>query len=392
MSATNTSSPAAGPHICIVGGGIIGVCTAYYLSLHPSLPPGASISIIEATAVASGASGKAGGLLAEDWHGGATAALGKLSYRLHAELADQFGGEKEWGFRKVDTLSVTTDVNGKSKKAPPVDWLPRGTVLASRVLGTTTTTSQVHPEQFTKYILDRFLGKPHTSLIHGSATSLTLSATSTPESLTLTTASGNEQTIPCTTLILAAGPWTGRLAKKLLPAGPAARCKVDGQRAHSIVLESKQATLSAHALFTDMTLQDGSNAEPEVYCRPDGTAYICGQTDNEPLPATTADVTPSPAAITTLHAQARTLSPHLDASSSASSEAGATVRAEQACFLPLSHRGTPLIGAVPGLNKVYVASGHSCWGICNAPGTGKVLSEIVLQGKATSADVAALAP
>ena len=32
--------------------------------------------------------------------------------------------------------------------------------------------------------------------------------------------------------------------------------------------------LSAHALFTDMTLEDGDTAEPEVYARPDGTVYM----------------------------------------------------------------------------------------------------------------------
>lgn len=286
-----STSNTTGPHICIVGGGIIGVCTAYYTALHPSLPPNASITIIEATDVASGASGKAGGLLAEDWHGGATAALGKLSYRLHGELAKEFGGEKAWGYRKVETLvsacpdcsirkmlttelaqSVSTDANGTSKKSPPVDWLPKGTVLASRVLGTTATTSQVHPEQFTKFILGKFLEMPNTSLIIGSATLLSLAADSAPESLKITTATG-ERTIPCSTLVLAAGPWTGRLAEKLLDKKAARHCSVDGQRAHSIVLESKES-LSAHALFTDMTLKDGSNAEPEVYCRPDGTAYM----------------------------------------------------------------------------------------------------------------------
>jgi glycine/D-amino acid oxidase-like deaminating enzyme len=106
LSKHTMSSPTTtlGPNICIVGGGIIGVCTAYYTALHPSLPPNTSITIIEATDVASGASGKAGGLLAEDWHGGATEKLGKLSYGLHAQLAKEFGGEKEWGYREVDTL------------------------------------------------------------------------------------------------------------------------------------------------------------------------------------------------------------------------------------------------------------------------------------------------
>lgn len=124
--------------------------------------------------------------------------------------------------------------------------------------------------------------------------------------------------------------------------------------------------------------------------RPDelinGAPCSCGQSDNEPLPETTADVVPSPTAITTLHAQASTLTPHLD------KNANAIVKAEQACFLPLASRGTPLIGAVPGEKGVYVASGHSCWGICNAPGTGKVMSEILLEGKAKSLDARKLAP
>jgi glycine/D-amino acid oxidase-like deaminating enzyme len=176
-------------------------------------------------------------------------------------------------FPDRDTQSVSTDANGKSKKPVPVEWLPKGTVLASRTLGTTSTTSQVHPEQFTKFILRKFLERPNTNLIIGSATSLSVSPDSqTPEALTVTTVNG-EQTLPCSTLVLAAGPWTGRLASKLLTEKAAKHCQVDGQRAHSIVLESKEA-LSAHALFTDMTLKDGSSAEPEVYCRPDGTAYM----------------------------------------------------------------------------------------------------------------------
>lgn len=168
--------------------------------------------------------------------------------------------------------SVTTDANGKSNKPAPISWLPNGTVLASRVLGTTSTTSQVHPEQFTKFLLAKFLERPNTSLVIGSATSLTRKATGEPESVVVSTKDG-ERTVACDRLVLAAGPWTGRVASKLLSSKAAVHCAVDGQRAHSIVLQSKE-TLSAHALFTDMTLRDGSSAEPEVYCRPDGTAYM----------------------------------------------------------------------------------------------------------------------
>lgn len=75
--------------------------------------------------------------------------------------------------------------------------------------------------------------------------------------------------------------------------------------------------------------------------------------------------------------------------------ANAPVKAKQACYLPRHMRfgqeGGPLVGhtMVPGL---WVAAGHTCWGIQNGPGTGKLMSEFVFDGEATSADVRKLDP
>lgn len=44
---------------------------------------------------------------------------------------------------------------------------------------------------------------------------------------------------------------------------------------------------------------------------------------------------------------------------------------------------------VPGL---FVAAGHTCWGIQNGPGTGKLMSEFVFDGAAKSANVDKLDP
>jgi glycine/D-amino acid oxidase-like deaminating enzyme len=54
-------------NIVIIGGGIIGCTTAYYLTRHPSFVVGTTITILEASkvGVAEGASGKAGGLVAK---------------------------------------------------------------------------------------------------------------------------------------------------------------------------------------------------------------------------------------------------------------------------------------------------------------------------------------
>lgn len=70
--------------------------------------------------------------------------------------------------------------------------------------------------------------------------------------------------------------------------------------------------------------------------------------------------------------------------------AAAPVKAKQACYLPQHSRG-PLIGrtSIPGL---FLASGHTCWGIQNGPATGKLISEYIFDGKAKSANADKLEP
>ena len=71
---------------------------------------------------------------------------------------------------------------------------------------------------------------------------------------------------------------------------------------------------------------------------------------------------PDPGAIERLQALCSHISPAL---------ARAKVLARQACFRPVTEDGLPLIGAVPGVAGAYVATGHSVWGILNAPATGE---------------------
>ncbi len=114
-----------------------------------------------------------------------------------------------------------------------------------------------------------------------------------------------------------------------------------------------------------------------------------GATDRTapPLPATADLVRCDEATCEDLIAYVGTISPTL---------AAATVKARQACYLPrhISSRGEerdPLIGPTktPGL---WVAAGHTCWGVQNAPATGLLMAEMLLDGKATSADISSLDP
>jgi len=47
---------------------------------------------------------------------------------------------------------------------------------------------------------------------------------------------------------------------------------------------------------------------------------------------------------------------------------------------------------VPGIDRAYVATGHSVWGILNAPATGEAMSELIMDGAARHVDLAPFAP
>ena len=68
------------------------------------------------------------------------------------------------------------------------------------------------------------------------------------------------------------------------------------------------------------------------------------------------------------------------------------VLAQQACYRPVTQDGLPLIGPVPGLEGAYVATGHSVWGILNAPGTGEAIAELIVDGATRTVDLAPFDP
>jgi glycine/D-amino acid oxidase-like deaminating enzyme len=118
MSASNT---------VVLGTGIIGVSTAYYLS--QSQPP-SSIHLVESSPnLFASASGYAAGFLAADWFSPPVSALGKLSFDEHKRLAEEFGGREKWGYMKSQALSYSAG-RSSGKKSRGDDWLREGTSRA----------------------------------------------------------------------------------------------------------------------------------------------------------------------------------------------------------------------------------------------------------------------
>ena len=97
--------------ITVIGGGIVGCSTAYYLTkLHKDQ---VNVTLIEKYKIAGCASGKAGGFLAGNWGDDETNQLHQKGFQLHEQIAKEL---KLKSYRKIQTLSYAYNNNKKRKK------------------------------------------------------------------------------------------------------------------------------------------------------------------------------------------------------------------------------------------------------------------------------------
>ena len=337
---------------------MIGACTAYFLRRR-----GIDVIVVERTAVAAAASGKAGGFLALDWCAGTPLdALARRSFALHAHLPDEIAGD--WGYRR---MSAYGGFVSRDDTPSALGWLANGVVIAHR-LGTPETTAIVHPKKFTSAMMTAAL-EQGAELRRGCVTGIARDADAV---------SGVEvdgEPVKADAVVIAMGPWSLLASQWMrLPA-------VYGQRSPSVVYDLG-ADVPADALFLE-TEDSGNTVSIEVFPRADGSTHITAFSDIAPLPVDPAIVVPDPDAIARLEAIAEGLSPRFRAEQ---------IIARQACFRPVTQDGLPLIGRVPNSEGLYVATGHNVWGILNAPATGEALAELIADGAARSVDLAPFDP
>jgi glycine/D-amino acid oxidase-like deaminating enzyme len=351
-------------HVLICGGGVIGTSIAYFLARR-----GVRSTVIERTGIACAASGKSGGFLARDWCDGTPLeVLARRSFALHAELADEIGGD--WSYRRMTTYAGFAAARAGRRSAAGafhLDWVGDDVSLSQR-LGGTQTTAQVHPGRFTEALMEA--AKPNADLRIGEVTGVVR------EGGRVAGVEVDGDMIAGDAVVIAMGPWS-ILAARWLPL-PA----VFGLKGHSLVFDTG-TQVPPEALFLDYREDTGAAHAPEVFPRADGTTYVCAISSESPVPLDPAAVVPDPGASERLEAMCARLSPVL---------ARSAILARQACFRPVTRDGLPLIGRLPGLADAYVATGHSVWGILNAPATGEAVAELILDGDAHTLDLHAFDP
>jgi glycine/D-amino acid oxidase-like deaminating enzyme len=340
---------------------VIGASIAYFLSRR-----GVAATVIERTGLACAASGKAGGFLALDWCDGTPLeALTRRSFELHARLAEELGGD--WGYRRLTTYGGFAGL-GRRGDGYDIDWLAPGVSVNQR-LGSPKTTAQVHPGKFTAAMMraaqargaERRLGEVSGVVLRDGRT---------------TGVRVEGEVVEGEAVVIAMGPWS-ILAAQWLPL-PA----VYGLKGHSLLFDTG-TRVSAEALFLEYREARGAVQSPELFPRPDGTTYVCAISSESPLPIDPAEVSPDPGAIERLQRMCSEMSPVLGS---------AEILARQACFRPVTRDGLPLIGQVPGVDGAFVATGHSVWGILNAPATSEAVAELITEGAAHTIDLSPFDP
>ncbi len=350
-------------HVLICGGGVIGTSIAYFLSCR-----GVAATVIERTGLACAASGKAGGFLALDWCDGTPLeALARRSFALHARLATEIHGE--WGYRRITTYGGSARLGYRSN-VHRVEWLSPGISVNQR-LGSTATTAQVHPERFTAAMM-RAAQALGAEFRLGEVTGVVRRR----DGAAVAGVEMDGEVVEGDAVVIAMGPWS-ILAAEWLPL-PA----VFGLKGHSLVFETG-TKVPADALFLECREANGAVQTPELFPRADGTTYVCAISSESPLPIDPARVDPDPGALERLQVMCSELSPAL---------ATAKILARQACYRPITRDGLPLIGPVAGVEGSYIATGHSVWGILNAPATGEAMAELIIDGAARSVDLSAFDP
>ena len=347
--------------VVIVGGGLAGMATAYYLA-----KAGVASVVAERDAIGSHASGFAyGGLSPLSGFGipGPQADIAQDGMRLHRELSkllvEETGIDVDFRVRSSLALAFTEADVRRLQAALP--WQQRQPGYAARWLDGAEA-RRVEPR-----ISEETLGA---TLIEGTAGvepyRLVLALTRTAESLGVTVRHGRaiglrrhgervrgvvleREVIACSTVVLALGPWSGEVSAWI------------GVPLDVRPLKGQILRLKAPGPPVDCSVGWGHNY---ATTKTDGLLWA-GTTEEE----AGFDEESTTAARDEIGAALVRMLPAM---------ADAQVAQQTACLRPVASDGLLVLGRVPGLEHVYVATGGARKGILYGPAMGRAIADLVL--------------
>ena len=408
-------------NIIIIGGGIVGCSTAYYLTkLYKDQ---VNVTLIEKYKIAGCASGKAGGFLAGNWGDDETNQLHQKGFQLHEQLAKEL---KLKSYRKIQTLSYAYNNNKKRKKKQNIidknntirpSWMQNEPADVSMM---DTDIAQVTPYELTTNLMNHAI-QNGAKLIIGNVIGIendeeenNNNSSSPPANDNQEEANGNKQQynvshvileennrkLKCDKVIITLGPWSV-LAEDWFNDYSSLKVPMEGIRSSSIVLYNQQEEednvasneeQQPYAIFCNE--DERTNTHLEIYPRPDHSIYMCGLGGSEHcnkkriielIPESVKpDETRIRAALKCFH--------NMSGRNIQDDEVSKNKIETNCCMRPCPQDGKPMMGMIPNYNNAYICCGHNCWGILWGPISGLSMSELMMNGKSSSINLNTFTP
>ena len=370
-------SPPAGrsADVAIVGGGIVGTATAAFLAAA-----GARVTLYERTEIAAGASGRNSGVIQQP-HDPVLAALYRESLAAYRALDVTSGGALALDAEPVGLLQVGHDL--AVAEAIAAAWRETDPTTQPEVLDGEEL-RRLEPALAADLVACRLrIGYP----VAPSAATLAFAAEA--ERFGATVVIGQEarpvvedgvavgvdvggSLRPAGAVVIAAGPWTPSLLdpsatwQPIRPIwGVVAQVELAAAPRH--VLEGAEIDIEPgdYPGADDPTGSDVGDVIDFSLVTAGGASSL-GSTflAREPRAAELVDL---------LRTRGARFVPAL---------ASAPVVGVRTCARPVSLDGRPLVGAVPWLDRAFVAAGHGPWGISTGPATARIIADLVLGNEA----------
>ncbi|MEW6552960.1 MAG: FAD-dependent oxidoreductase [Actinomycetota bacterium] len=373
--------------VVVIGGGVIGAATAYFLCKE-----GAEVMIVEADDLSSGASGACDGFVSlQTKQLGGHLEMARESSQLFPSIVEELEVDIEYnrcgGLMLARTAEQLKELKARAKKLkaagldvetlspselkerlPDVDKNVKGASFCAE-------DSQVNPYKLTLGLAQRAQEMGATILKGCKVENIVVTNNRVRE---VDTSLGS---IHSRRVVCAAGTGSNQIGKMIIVDIP-----ILPQRGQILVTESRDRLLDhivsgAEYLGTKANLAEFMPEDEEAQKL--GLGFTAEQTasGNILIGSTREfagfDNNTTPDAINAIARNAIEFLPWIKDLDVIRSFAG---------LRPCSPDGMPILGTVKGVKGFYIATGHAGDGICLAPITGKLMSELVLDGE-TSMDI-----
>jgi len=366
--------------VLIVGGGIIGCLTAYYLSQR-----GLSAIVIEADGIASGASGTSAGWLTPYSHKNdrAMLALSPATLRLHAELAETLPALTgiDHGYQPAPYLRCAVTEDGvaellvfqsqRASESVAMEWLSGEEARAmspwitANIIGALKSDNEPTVDSY-RLTMSAFQAAEMggARMIFGRVVGLISSGDGVATGVRME----NRSEVHGDAVVLAMGPWSGAAAEWLDHPVP-----ITPQRGELVYLAAPEEG-------------DGPELDIGLNLVEDGSSIL-----RKRLSDTIVGVSKEYVGFdrsTTTGAREELL---INAARLSRRVEMASISGQTACLRPISADGRAYVGLVPGWDAVYLATGHSGEGIHYGPVTADAIAGLISDGRCEH-DIAPLSP